>query len=69
MLTRLGVLLDLVRDRATCALQEQVCAFAAGKFALRANKTCHLNVLFSATAETREPPGLEALAAVGLWID
>ena len=42
VLAGLGVEFGLVSDRATCALQEQVSAFAAGKFGLGAEVTCHL---------------------------
>jgi hypothetical protein len=43
----LGVELGLVRQRATGALEEQVGAFTAGEFGLGAEKSCHVNVLFS----------------------
>src|SRR3989344_2844081 len=69
VLTRLGVELGLVGDRATGALQEQVRAFTAGEFGLGAEVTCHLSFLCVICRKPlREPP--EALArsqaAVGL---
>lgn len=42
MLTRFGIKLGFVRDRAASALQKQICAFAAGKFGFRADIACHL---------------------------
>ena len=45
MLTGLGVEFSLVADRAACALQEQVGAFAAGQFGLGSEVTCHLYIL------------------------
>ncbi|MNN30101.1 hypothetical protein D3C81_1437390 [compost metagenome] len=41
VLARLAVQLALVSQRAAGALQEQIGAFAAGKFGLRAGITCH----------------------------
>jgi hypothetical protein len=42
VLARLAVELGLVADGAAGALEEQVCAFTAGKFGLGAEVTCHL---------------------------
>jgi hypothetical protein len=47
MLAGLRIELDLVTDRAASALQEQVGAFTAGKFALGAEVTCHVDFLCS----------------------
>jgi hypothetical protein len=45
MLARLGIELRLVRDGATCALEEQVGAFTAGELGLGAEITCHVYFL------------------------
>ncbi len=50
VLARLAVQLALVGERAARALQEQVGAFTAGKFGLRAGITCHFIFLTDSIA-------------------
>ncbi len=64
VLTGFGLELDLGVDTAACALEKEVCAFAAGEFAFGANKTSHLE--FLSILPCRELHGSPNNRAVGL---